>query len=98
MRVTQTIVDEVLRLWSTGQWSQRHISRVLGICRATVRAIVTGQYVVKIRERDPHDLAMFDPEAGPPQRCPTCGGTVYMPCHLCYVRGLKQQPLRRVAA
>jgi hypothetical protein len=93
------MVDEAQRLWSTGQWSQRQISRYLGICRATVRLIVLGQYTVRLREKNDHELAMFDPDAGPPERCPTCGGTVYLPCHLCYIRGLKSQPqpLRRAS-
>jgi predicted DNA-binding protein (UPF0251 family) len=27
-------------------------------------------------------------DAGTPRRCPECGGLVYMPCYLCYVRSL----------
>lgn len=99
MRVTKPMVDEAQRLWSTGQWSQRQISRYLGICRATVRLIILGKYTIRLREQDEQQAAMFDPEAGPPEHCPTCGGMVYMPCHLCYVRGLKSRaiPLRRAS-
>ncbi len=87
--VPQHKVDSVRRLLAEAAFSQRKIAKLIGISRATVGAIANGRrpdYPVPRRaEDDPFGLP-----AGPPNRCSGCGGTVYMPCRLCYVRSLKE--------
>lgn len=80
------MVHEVRRLLAEGRLSQRRIARRLGISRNTVGAIAGGQ-------RPDHDSLRRGGEevppaesSGPPQRCPGCGGLVYLPCRLCQVR------------
>ena len=80
------LVAEVQRLLADGKHSQRAVARLTRISRGTVGAIASG------RRRDYEVLADADGEeepVGPPQRCPECGGLVYMPCRLCRVRGMR---------
>lgn len=89
----QAQVDEVRRLLAEGRVSQRRIARQLGISRSTVGLIASGRRP----DRPPPVAADDDPwaDAGPPQRCPTCGGMVYVPCRLCRVRELKRREAER---
>lgn len=80
-------VKEIERLLAVGTLSQRHIAKTLGVSRATVSAIARGtrpDYEARMRAR-----AEAHEPVGPIERCPTCGGRVYMPCRLCRVRKLK---------
>jgi transcriptional regulator with XRE-family HTH domain len=77
-------VDEAKRLVDEGKLSQRKIAKLLGMSRATVAAIASGKrpdYEARRRA-----LAAEEEPLGPIERCPTCGGRVYMPCRLCRVR------------
>ena len=84
--IAPKVVDEVRRLLAEGKLGQRKIAKRMRISRGTVGAIATGrrpdcESPGKTRPRD------GSPEvAGPPRRCPGCGGTVYMPCRVCRVR------------
>jgi len=80
--IAPKIVAEVRRLLAAGTHSQRKIARLTGISRGTVGAIASG------RRPDYHESSDDGPEepAGPPERCPGCGGMVYMPCLLCRAR------------
>jgi hypothetical protein len=82
-------VKEVERLLAMGTLSYRRIAAAIGVSRATVSAIARGtrpNYEERVcsRLRKPEPL-------GPIERCPGCGGRVYMPCRLCRVRKLKAQ-------
>jgi len=95
--LARNVVEEIRRLLEEGKLSQRKISRQLGVSRGTVGAIASGTRpdYDAIRARDDEFLE----PSGPPERCPTCGGTVYMPCQLCRVRDLaasRPRPLARV--
>jgi hypothetical protein len=83
--IAPSVVQEIRRLLAEGVYSQRSIARITGVSRGTVGAIASG------RRRDygpsPHGRAL-DESAGPPRRCPGCGGLVSMPCRLCHVRKL----------
>jgi transcriptional regulator with XRE-family HTH domain len=93
-------VLEVQKLLAAGLLSQRKIAKTLGVSRATVSAIASGKrpdYEARMRAR----AAEFEP-LGPIERCTSCGGRVYMPCHLCRVRKYKAEQdrlkkLRRLA-
>jgi transcriptional regulator with XRE-family HTH domain len=85
------IVAEAQRLLLEGRHSQRAVARLLGISRGTVRAIANGRRPVY---PDSDDEA--EQSAGPPVRCPSCGGTVFMPCRLCRTREtISEKHIRR---
>ncbi len=94
--LAQGVVDEIRNLLAIGL-SYRRIARVTGVCRNTIGAIATGKRV----ERPPREEQTVLRPVGPPRRCRTCGGLVYMPCQLCSVRAaVAKQPreARREAA
>lgn len=91
-------VKEVERLLVEGQLSQRKIAQAIGVSRATVSAIASGtrpDYAARVRARAEADE--FQP-LGPIERCPSCGGRVYMPCRLCRVRKMKARDEGRLRA
>jgi hypothetical protein len=90
--IARETVEQIQRLLAEGNVSQRGIARLMGVSRGTVNAIAQG----KRREPRPAKPEEEDLPCGPPQRCPTCGGFVYMPCRLCRVReSLIKNPIRR---
>jgi hypothetical protein len=75
-------VEEVKALLADGRWSYRKIAAMTRVSRGTIGAIASG----KRREPQPKPSSWNDEiegPAGPPQRCPDCGGMVFMPCILC---------------
>lgn len=77
------VVQEVKRLLAEGRLSQRKIARQTGVSRGIVGLIAQGKrpdYQPRQEEDDPWA------NCGPPERCPTCGARVYMPCRLCGLR------------
>lgn len=92
------VVEEIRRLLDEAKLSQRKIAAKLGVSRGTVGAISNGQRGIYGREHDPHepDLCNLDLL---PERCPTCGGMVYVPCLLCRARryAKRQKRLRQTA-
>lgn len=78
-----SMVAEIRRLLAEDKLSQRKIARLSGVSRGTVGAIASGKrpdYGPRPSDDEP------DRPSGPPQRCATCGGMVYMPCRLCALR------------
>jgi hypothetical protein len=73
------IVAEVRRLLAERKLSKRKIAELTGVGRNSVCAIASGRRM----DREPRAA---DEPLGPPQRCPGCGGMVYMPCLLCSAR------------
>ena len=79
--IAPELVDEVRRLLAEGIYGYREIAQRTGVSRGSVGAIATGkrrEHVVVARQ--------LEEPAGPPRRCPGCGGMVLMPCLLCRVR------------
>lgn len=82
-------IQEVRRLLSQPELSQRTIARMTGVSRATIGAVASGRrpdYQPRPRSDEEDDRPQ-----GPPQRCRGCGGLVYMPCRLCRVRAIKAE-------
>lgn len=92
--IPRGMVDEIRRMLAGGAHSQRQIARMTGVSRATVGAIASGvrpDYPL----RPPGDEFLMGHECGTPKRCPGCGGRVFLPCRLCYVRRLKHNDVAR---
>lgn len=81
-----TVVHKIRLLLGEGTLSQRKIASRLGISRGTVNSIALGKRPDRIPDHEDDD---FVPPSGLPQRCPTCGALVQMPCLACRVRALK---------
>jgi len=81
-------VAEVKYLLSQPGLSQRKIAVLAGVSRASVSAIASGRRPDCSLRAHPDDEDEEIP-LGPAERCPSCGGKVYMPCRLCRVRSLK---------
>ena len=85
--IASPVVDEIKRLLSDGELSQRKIALRIGVSRGTVGSIAGGKrpdYEARRRLREDR----FIMPAGPPLRCPGCGGMAQMPCLACHVRTL----------
>ena len=96
--IAPCVVHEIRRLLDEGKLSQRKIARTLRVSRGTVGAIASGKrldYEALWAARNNGVNA----NAGPPARCPDCGGMVYLPCRLCRTRArLAASPRRRPRA
>ena len=79
------LVEQIERLLAKGKLSYRKIARFTGVSRGTIGAIASGR-----RRIQPRRMSFWEEEPTvpdvPPQRCPQCGGMVYMPCRLCRMR------------
>lgn len=85
--IASPVVEEVKRLLSHGDLSQRKIALRLGVSRGSVGSIASGKrpdYEARRRMRRDSFIA----PTGPPARCPGCGGMTKMPCLACHVRAL----------
>ena len=83
--LNETLVDEVRRLLAVGQFSNRQIARLVGVSRNTVDNIANGRRPDHTATRAARGERDRQP-AGLPERCPTCGGKVFLPCRLCRAR------------
>jgi hypothetical protein len=83
--IAAKIVTEVRQLLDEGTLSQRKIAQRMGISRGSVGAIAAGKRPDYEAMGQPREDEWEEP-AGPPARCPGCGGKVYMPCRLCRTR------------
>jgi hypothetical protein len=92
--IHESVVQEVKRLLFVEGLSQRNVAAQTGVSRGSVHAIARGKRPDPKPRSDDDSIALFQ---GPPQRCPSCGGLVYMPCLLCRVRTLRTyRTVRRV--
>ncbi|MCA9232146.1 MAG: helix-turn-helix transcriptional regulator [Planctomycetales bacterium] len=85
--LTESVVMAVTTLLVEGQLLQRQIARRTGVSRTTISNIANGRRGLWGRETpcgdaETHHLAI----EAKAERCPGCGGLVYMPCVLCAVR------------
>ena len=92
--ISPTLVAEVKRLLKQPGVSQRKVAMLTGVSRASVGAIAAGRRPDYAHRCNPDDREGDMPQ-GPAERCPTCGGMVYMPCLLCSVRSTKSEERAR---
>lgn len=77
--ISSDLVDEIRRLLTAGH-SPTAVARKAGVHRTVVKRIVATL---------PPDFVRTEPSSlyrGIPERCPTCGGRVFLPCRLCRTR------------
>lgn len=86
--IPQCLVDEARRLLAEGRLSQRRIAKKLGISRGTIGAIASGRRPDYPARRGGESPERLEP-TGPPERCPGCGGLVFMPCRVCLTRAAR---------
>jgi len=91
------LVAEIRRLLAETCCSQRQIAKLTGVSRNTGGTIAAGRHRYDSVEETPRDEGVDEP-AGPPQRCPGCGGLVYMPCILCRTNQRAARRTPRTAA
>lgn len=92
--IADATVSEIRHLLIEGGLSQRKIAQRVGVSRGTVHAIARGRRPDYAARRRPLGH-VFVPPSGKPQRRPTCGGMVQMPCLLCQVRTIKERQRRQ---
>lgn len=91
--IPPNLVDEVRRLLAERALSQRRIAVLTGVSRASVGQIARGRRP-DYQPRPPRDIDLDEP-LGPFERCPGCGGRVFLPCRLCRVRAIQAKALDR---
>ncbi len=84
--IAPKIVKEIRRLLAERRLSQRKIAESIGVSRGTVGAVASGKRPDRLMPRRAADYDESLKPTGPPQRCPSCGGMVYMPCRVCQTR------------
>ncbi len=87
-------VKEVRRLLDEGKLSQRKIAKMLGVSRGIVGAIASGRRGIYGKEPQENDFLGLPSEEFDPERCPGCGGWIYMPCAVCRVRAYLERNRR----
>jgi hypothetical protein len=76
--IASKTIAEIQRLLAERTHSHRKIATLMGVSRGTVGSIALGR-----RRENPIQKKCDEEPVGPPQRCPTCGALVLMPCLLC---------------
>ena len=84
----ETTVDQIKALLKQGKISQRAIAEMLGVSRGSVHAIAAEKRRLKPRRKSEIE---YPTENGRPERCPTCGHYVRIPCLACQLRQLKKK-------
>jgi len=83
-------IERIQELLEEGRVSQRKIARLVGVSRGTVGAVAAGRRRATPCSCRPSETEAFD-VTGPLERCPGCGGLVYMPCLACRVRSMGER-------
>ena len=89
--IAPLVVREIRRLLTESRLSQRMVARITGVSRGTIGRIANGS---RPDYPECNEAAEWPEPCGPPQRCPSCGGMVYMPCRLCALRSQLAGPLK----
>jgi len=92
--IAPRVIEQIQALLRQGELSQRRIARQLGVSRGTVQAVATGRREPRRVAGTNHTAESLPFRAGPLERCPGCGGMVYMPCLACHVRSIRERRRR----
>jgi len=87
--IAAAVIDEIRRLLSEEELSQRAIALRVGVSRGTVGAVARRTRPDYRPPPGQWDADYVEP-GGLPTRCPGCGGMVLMPCLACRVRALRR--------
>jgi hypothetical protein len=87
-------VDQILRVKSLLERGafQSKIRRATGLSCTTVRRIADGKLDYRLGTSRFNFTSIIHNETATAERCPGCGGMVYMPCVLCTIRNAVQGP------
>jgi transcriptional regulator with XRE-family HTH domain len=83
--LAQHLVEQIERLLAEGKLSHRKIARITGVSGGTIGTIASGKRRIRPRTVEFWEDELLVPDT-PLQRCPGCGGMVYMPCRVCRTR------------
>jgi hypothetical protein len=86
--IQPAVIRDIEVLLEEGQLSHRQIAEMVGVARGTVAAVLRGHRRSDDLFTQPPPEEPQSESKQPPRRCPSCGGTVRMPCKLCRVREL----------
>jgi hypothetical protein len=94
--LTLSTVGRVESLLAEGL-AQRAVARHTGVSRRSVCAIASGEWRRLYAERQARKPTKKERQTPPcqqgPQRCPSCGGLVHMPCRACQIRKMRAAPI-----
>ncbi len=80
-------IAEVKRLLALGTLSQRQIARRTGVSRIVVHRIAGGKRKDRVPKTEKALDVPWEPnDSTKPERCPTCGAKVKLPCLACMIR------------
>lgn len=94
--IAAEVIEEVQRMLVTGKHSCREISRRTRVSRSTIERIAKGE---RLAHCPTGDFAGTQIERSTvAERCPDCGGMVYLPCLPCDAKLFRErrQVMRRV--
>jgi hypothetical protein len=86
--LAQYKIDRVRELLGRKWFSLRKIALRTGVSRTKVSEIAAGEFPDRPPPEPEPEPDDFDIPLAPPERCPECGGIVYLPCQVCHVRKL----------
>ena len=86
--LSAAVIREVRRLLDEDELTQRAIAARLNVSRGLVGAVAHGR---RGMDGPQSRWAMPRPAHAYPERCPNCGGLVFMPCRLCTTRAFTQR-------
>jgi hypothetical protein len=83
--IERQLLEQVEQMLTEGKLSYRKIARFTGVSRGTIGAIASGRRRIQPKRTCFWEEEPLVPDV-PPERCPDCGGMVYMPCRACRTR------------
>lgn len=90
MTIPRSRARAARQIFLTGQFSQRRLSKKIGISRNTLADIVHCRRAHAYLAAETLTPATDPPYDGKPGRCPTCGARVLLPCIACRARQERQ--------
>jgi hypothetical protein len=84
------VIREVRRMLDEDEMSQRAVAVRLKVSRGTVWAVANGRRGIRLGELHLPSQKIHASQHLP-ERCPGCGGFVFMPCRLCAARAFAER-------